>query len=298
MSAAAERPVFVIGPARSGTTLVYKALCLHPRAAWFSQYSRRLPSLAPVAVLNRFAASRPALRDRAWFGRDRSNAYVYGRRRRLAERAWPMPVEAEPVYRSCGIPEGELDRAADDQRAALRRRFEGLRRWSGGDVVVAKRVANNRRIGLLADVFPDARFVVVLRDGRDVAASLSRVDWWSDCHLWWYGGTPRDWESEGGDPWECCARHWVAEVEAVERGLATVDAARVRRVRYEEVVEDPSGALGPVASFAGLEVTAEYAAALASLSAPWRVPTPTLGVTALATVERLQGDALVRLGYA
>ena len=49
------------------------------------------------------------------------------------------------------------------------------------------------------------------------------------------------------------------------------------------------GARTPIGRFLG---------ALASLSAPWRVPTPTLGVTALATVERLQGDALVRLGYA
>ena len=34
------------------------------------------------------------------------------------------------------------------------------------------------------------RFVVLVRDGRAVAESLSRVDWWETNHVWWYGGTP------------------------------------------------------------------------------------------------------------
>ena len=30
------RPVFLLGPARSGTSLLYKALCLHPQAGYFA----------------------------------------------------------------------------------------------------------------------------------------------------------------------------------------------------------------------------------------------------------------------
>ena len=37
-------PTFLIGAARSGTSLLYKGLCLHPDAAYFNNnYVRRLP---------------------------------------------------------------------------------------------------------------------------------------------------------------------------------------------------------------------------------------------------------------
>ena len=74
-------------------------------------------------------------------------------------------------------------------------------------------------IPALAELFPRARFVSIVRDGRAVACSLSRVHWWPDLTVWWYGGTPGRWQEEGRDPWELCARHWVRELAVLEQGL-------------------------------------------------------------------------------
>jgi Sulfotransferase family len=293
-------PLFIVGAPRSGTSLLYKLLCLHPEAAWISNWSRRAPAVPAVAALNRLARRPSPTRRSVWFGSDAANAYVYGRRRALRERLYPMPVEGEPVYRHCGIGQAAADPPAQDRQAAcLRRTFADLQRWSGGRVLVSKRIANNQRIPFLTAAFPNARFLHLIRDGRAVAYSLSRVDWWEDGLVWWYGDTPRHWREQGGDPWELAATHWVRELASIEEGLATVAPDRRLELRYEALVGKPAGLLEQVAGFAGLPVGAGWQAELHRLSYPnkdeaWR---DHLTPQARQRVEAIQREELLRLGY-
>jgi hypothetical protein len=294
-------PLFIVGAPRSGTSLLYKQLCLHPRAAWISNWTRRAPGLPALAALNRLAPRLPDARRTTWFGADAANAYVYLRRRRLAERLFPMPVEGEPVYRHHGVPEDPDGTQAwpPEVGTGLRGAFTAIERWSGGRVLVSKRIANNRRIPELTAAFPAARFVDLVRDGRAVADSLSRVDWWEDGVVWWYGGTPRQWREEGGDPWELCALHWVRELAAIREGLAAVPAGQRLQVRYEELVQAPVEVAARIAAFAGLPPDQGWAAELARLRYPaskidaWR---ERLDRDARERIERIQRDDLERLG--
>ena len=293
-----EAPVFLVGAPRSGTSLVYKALCLHPDAAYISNWVRLLPAVPQLAVLNRAATRLPELRRRAWFvGGD--NAYVYGRRRPLWERAFPMPVEGEPLYARAGVGDGMGGNGAVDLER-LRTSFAAIRRAGGGTTVVNKRVANNRRIPLLLEAFPRARFVEIVRDGRAVALSLANVDWWPDSVVWWCGKTPRQWEAEGRDPWELCARVWVEEMHATEQGLAAVPEGRRHSITYEQLVSDPMQTLSDVAAFSGLDPDAAGGSWLAGIEFPdrneaWR---QRLDAAAIATIEAVGGDDLRRHGYA
>ena len=129
------------------------------------------------------------------------------------------------MYARAGVPADagpEPTPGEDAVIARLRASFDRVRRFGGGNHVVSKRIANNRRIPLLARAFPDARFVHLVRDGRAVAYSLAEVDWWESEVVWWCGRTPPEWEAGGADPWELCARHWVEEVSAVDAGLEAV----------------------------------------------------------------------------
>jgi Sulfotransferase family len=248
--------------------------------------------------LNRLAPHFPARRRAVWFGSDTANAYVYGRRRALWERLFPMPVEGEPVYRHCGI--GQSLAATDSaQVARLRSTFASLRRWGGGTVFISKRIANNQRIPLLAAAFPEARFVHMMRDGRAVAYSLTRVDWWDDGLIWWYGDTPRRWREQGGDPWELAARHWVRELTSIEEGLAAVPADRRFELRYEDLVRAPVSQLQQLARFVGLPDDPGWTAELGRLRYPnkneaW---TERLAPDVRARVESIQRDQLRRLGH-
>lgn len=278
-------PLFVLGAPRSGTSLLYRALALHPEAAWISNYARRLPGLPEVAVLNRLAGAMPGLRRRVWFGEDGENAYRYGSARNVVDRVFPQPVEGEPVFERRGVLQ-ELGRSdCGPRQLDLRGDVERLVRASGGRLLVSKRIGHNLRIGLLDAIFPEARFVVVTRDGRAVARSLLKVDWWADHVVWWYGGTPRDWAAAGGVPAELAAHHWVREVSAIEAGLAGVDPARVLRIRYEDLVAAPHPVLTGTAAFAGLSASATWRAELSGVRFPNRNGDP-------ADVDPRVGDIL------
>jgi hypothetical protein len=292
--------VFLVGPARSGTSLLYKALCLHPEVAYLSNYLRRSPRVPQLAVLDRLARALPEARRSVWFGAD-SNAYVFGSKRSPARRAFPMPMEGEPVFRACGFPEYPWEAAAPLplRRASLQRTFDTVRRASGAGTLVNKRIAHNWRIPLLAETLPDARFVATVRDGRAVASSLSRVDWWETSVAFWYGGTPREWAAEGRNPWEMCARNWVEEVRAIDEGLAGVPEEQVLRMSYEGFVAAPLDTLRSIAGFAGLTVDAGWVEELSRLRFPdkneaWRRQ---LEPAAITTIEDVQGEVLAGQGY-
>jgi hypothetical protein len=295
------RPAFLLGPARSGTSLLYKALCLHPRAGYIPNWVRKYPAMPALAALNRVPRRLSGARRSVWFGSD-SNAYVYGMRRSSLERLFPMPVEGEPLFTRCGLTQysWETEASPEQQRQALRRAFATLQRASGTDVVISKRIAHNRRIPQLYRAFPEGRFVNIVRDGRAVAYSLSRVDWWEDDIVWWYGDTPRQWRAEGRDPWEICARNWVEELKAIEEGLAVVPDDQCLQITYEGFVANPLGVLRQVAAFAGLPADAGWEAELGRLSFPDRNEawSKKLDPDVTALVESIQGPSLDRYGYA
>ena len=287
--------VFLVGPARSGTTLLYKVLCLHPDVAFISNWRSRFPSVAAVSILDRLRRHAPSMVRRTWFAG--SDAYVYGRARAPWDRAFPAPVEGEPVYRSAGVARpGGPDPAPVDPSRALPKAFGSIRALSGGSCLVSKRIANNLRIPWLHEIVPQGRFVFLMRDGRAVARSLSRVDWWETSHIWWYGGTPAEWRAEGKDPWELCAEHWVREAQAIEDGLESIPEDQQLRLRYEDLVRDPIHHLGAVASFLGLPA-----------SDPWRASIGTLPIedrttafpcdSALDRIVSIQRGTLERYGY-
>jgi len=262
-----QSAVFLVGAARSGTSLTYKALCLHPDVAFISNWVRRAPWLPELAVGNRLARAWPAARRATWFHGD--NAYVYGDARPLRERVFPMPVEGEPVFERFGFRQDGAQHGSPDLDG-LRRSFRRLALAAGGRTVVSKRIGHNWRITQLAAALPTARFVSITRDGRAVAYSLSRVDWWPDSVVPWYGDTPRGWAREGRDPWELCARNWVEEVRAVERGLAALTPGRVLSISYEQLVADPVTTLSTIAEFAGLGVDTDWVDDVARLRFPDR----------------------------
>lgn len=94
----------------------------------------------------------------------------------------------------------------------------------------------------LAALFPEARFVHLVRDGRDVAASLLE----------------RSWRAPSGALFDQCAsiegaaRYWGS---IIARGLETERRLgdRVLRVRYEDIVAKPERALRRICGFAGVE---------------------------------------------
>lgn len=292
-----EGPLFIVGAPRSGTSLLYRVLALHPGAAWISNYNRRLTALPEAAVLNRAAALVPDLRRRVWFGRGADNAYRYGERRSRLERCFPQPVEGEPLFERRRVLEAVPGISPDAGQRRLRTDLERVTRAAGGRVLVSKRIGHNRRIPLLAEIFPGSRFVVMSRDGRAVARSLMAVDWWPETEIWWWGGTPRDWAGEGRDPVELAARHWVREVETIEEGLLGLPRSRVLRVSYEALVRSPVDVLEGTAAFAGLGDDQRWRRDLDEVRFPDRNRRIGRPGAEDPRIARIQAETLRALGY-
>src|SRR5699024_12788194 len=76
---------------------------------------------------------------------------------------------------------------------------------------------NANRAAALCRMFPDDRLVHVVRDGRDVAASVARRSW-----------GPNDILS--------ALTWWGNQVRAIDRSMRQADQQRVRTVRLEALV--------------------------------------------------------------
>ncbi len=91
-----------------------------------------------------------------------------------------------------------------------------------------------RHLGLIAEVYPDAHFIHIVRDGRDVARSLTAQPW-SDATI-----------ASAADEWKDSIR------AAREAGLPP---DRYREVRYETLIERPREVISELYGWLGLAVT-------------------------------------------
>jgi hypothetical protein len=206
-----------------------------------------------------------------------------------------------------------------EQRAArvFRRSYRLLllAAGDGGRRFVEKNPENCFVVPFLVQAFPDARFVQIIRDGRDVAVSHAEKPWLSARSA----GTGQ--RGRGGQAWGPWARWWVEPERAAEfaaasdltrtawswrrftetarSALAQLPAHRVLTVRYEDVVQRPQEAAATIAAFFGhAEAPESLRAALATADPSsvgrWR---KALDDDGLADVEREAGALLQELGY-
>lgn len=136
-----------------------------------------------------------------------------------------MELDSEDVARSSGP---DLSSVMDEVMARWAGE-RGARRW--GD----KSPGYLTKLSILRRMYPDARFIHIYRDGRDVMLSVrSLVKWrgW-DTNA---ARIARDWERTLGQAREWGARHPDQYME----------------VQYEQLIGDPAPVVRQVAEFAGL----------------------------------------------
>lgn len=218
--------------------------------------------------------------------------------------------------------------------AYIRRAFDRQRRRAGGDTVVEKTCATTLRVAFASRVVPEARFVVIVRDGRDVTPSAMRR-WTAGLDVRYLarkarfvpvGDLPyyalryaRSRVARRRDPqgrlstWgprfegldaavrerplaEVCALQWSRCVETADAQLAAaVDPAAVHRLRYEDLVADPRHEVDRLAGFLGASAPADLPAIR---SGGVGAGPATLAADELAAVQDVAGATLSRLGYA
>jgi len=222
-----ERPVFVVCPPRSGSTLLFELLATSPDAWTIGGESHALvegqPSLHPAA--NGFHSNR------------------------LDATAATADV-VDQLHAAFG--EAVVDRDGGRPHVDARR----LR-------LVEKTPKNALRVPFLDVAFPDAHYVHLVREPGEEIASM--IDAWASGRFVTYPQLPGwegppwslvltpGWRDLRGQPLaEIAVRQWAAATTILLDDLERIDADRVTLVRYRDLLDDPQATMTSLCEATGL----------------------------------------------
>jgi len=163
-----ESPIFIVGCSRSGTTLLRLILAGHSRICIPAETGFLLP------LVHSLPLDRPLSSEEA----DQALHLITGHPR------WPdLKLRAETLHGTVAAISHPRLRDIIDAVFGLVSQAAGKPRW--GD----KTPQYIEIVPQLSELYPGARFIHLIRDGRDVAMSFKR----SGFHERWYHGKEYDW---------------------------------------------------------------------------------------------------------
>lgn len=278
MSRRDKAPVFVVGSARSGNTMLYHMLVSSGEFPVYRTEPVVFDLLAPRFGDFRNEATRQKML-RYWL-----------RSRQFRRCGVDAATITEKIMKQVSTP-GDFLRVVMDEMA----RAAGYQRWAvwGPD--------NLLHIAAIKRQIPEAIFIHVVRDGRDVAYALDRKKFIA----------PLPWDRS--QRLFVSALHWMWKVQRGRRDGRTLGGDYIE-VRFEDLVLKPEETLAAIGSFIGQELdyerirhseigavgrpntsfVEELSAARFSPVGRWRRQ---LAPEKVALLEGLVGDALVEFGY-
>lgn len=240
-----REPIFLVGSERSGTTLLRLMLDHHPSIAFHFEFEFAVEGLADDGTFP------PVEAYRNWLASERG-------------------------FRGSGA---TLDPSLDFPQ--LVNSFLEQKRSRDGKQLVGATV--HRHFDRLLHVWPDARYIHLLRDGRDVARSCIRMGWVGN--VW-----------TGADRWIEAERLWTAI-------RTRLPDTRYCEVRYEELIGHPRESLEAICDF--LRVPFDEAMLSFPDDSTYDLPDPKLVYQwktrapeeEVRLIEARIGDLLVERGY-
>jgi hypothetical protein len=284
-------PVFVVGTGRCGSTLLSRFLRLHPAVASLSELL-----VFAVDLGGRIAETFPeGLVDGAQVWRVLGAAHprqtLMLRQGVMMEEALYRPGPGRRFTAETGIPAiaattlphltDDPDALYDDLRAfvlalppapigvQLTAVFDHLRDRQGARLWVERSGGSLRMAGRLRRHFPQARFVHIVRDGRDTAISMSKhygfrvalqaaqmteilgVDPYESADRTWVGDLPDDLVRYLPEQFDAaafrddppalplCGHYWSGELRSGLAELAGLPEDRLLTLHYEDLLADP-----------------------------------------------------------
>jgi hypothetical protein len=238
----AAPPLFVLGHWRSGTTLLHELLILDQRHTYPTTYECLCPHhflwtewFFPPLGSWMLPAKRLTDNMAAGWGRPQEEEFA------LANLGIPSPYLAWAFPNHGPVNDDYLDlasiSAAERERwkQALRRFVQRVATLRNGRIIL-KSPTHTARVRTLLEIFPDARFVHVVRDPLAVYPSTVRL-WTRLCQtqgLQTVEGTPAWVEPQVLDT-------FVRMYERFERDRELIPAGHLAEIRFEELTADPVG---------------------------------------------------------
>jgi hypothetical protein len=246
-----DRPVFITGLGRSGTTIIHTLLSKHPNANWLSLLVAKFPNRLFLNRWLMWALDIPLL-----------NVYLKWRF---------VPLENYPFwdyyYGGFGYPGRDLFSSDVDEstKKSIRRAFSQLIVRRKNRILI--KITGAPRISFLHAIFPDAKFIHVTRDGRAVVASRMKAPFWNGWRGWrgfslWPERMPvhyeQEWERHGHSFVALAGIEWKAHIDQMKYVRQQFPNINILEVKYETFCSDPVRQLQEIAKFCELDWSASF----------------------------------------
>jgi hypothetical protein len=189
-----KEPIFLVGSERSGTTLTRLMLDHHPKLAFFFEFEFSILAMTD---------------DDGWPDLEEYISYI----------------ESDRVFLH-----GRLDIDRDLDYPHLVDSFLVQKRDRDGKPLVGATV--HYHFDRLLRIWPDARFIHLVRDGRDVARSIIEMGWAGNMYT--------------------AVEHWIHAETLWEEMCASLPEGRRFELRYETLVREPEKTMGGVCDWLGI----------------------------------------------
>lgn len=246
--------LFMIGSGRCGSSIIHETMARHAEVGFISNIDDKLPMLNLKGRFNNAIFRSP-------IGRMTRKGRV---RFAPSEAYWLISDRVSPIYRT-----SSRNLNADDVTPHFRERFSQFfaeRFRSQAKTLFLHKYTGWSRAQFFKEIFPAAKFVHIVRDGRAVANSFLQMQWWTGFNgpeNWYLGqlddADARIWNASDRSYVVLAGLAWKILVESIERDAQKVDRDCLKTVRYEDFVSDPEQCTRDICNFAGLEFSSDFA---------------------------------------
>jgi sulfotransferase family protein len=245
-----QKPIFIIGLGRSGSTAFYKIFSKHPQVAWLSGLCNRYP-------------------DKLWMNRLLMEIIDYPIIGNIVQkRLQPGECYGFWEFYCKGFSRPCRDLLAEDVTIKSKNRLQKTMSM----IPTEKRhrllikITGWPRIGFLHEIFDNVKFIHIVRNEKAVITSFLNVSWW----LGWRG--PQNWrwgeltptQKEEWEKYNCsfialAAIQWTIFMDALKKAKRIIDVKKdFLEIQYELMCLDPMTTFKKIIEFCELEWSEKF----------------------------------------
>jgi len=245
--------VFIIGTGRCGSSFVHEVIAKHENVGFVSNIEDNF------SILNKYGRW-----NNAFYRSPLGNYTKKGRLRFAPSEAYNIiSKEVSEIYAN-----SDRDLRESDVTPYLSGRFLSFfdkRIKAQNKPVFTHKYTGWSRIGFFKSMFPDAKFINIVRDGRAVANSWLQMNWWGGYQgpkkwLW------RDLTAEEYAQWQdynysypfLAGIAWKILMEAFHDAEKALSTDNYLKLRYEDILQEPETNFKKIADFCSLDWTDEF----------------------------------------
>lgn len=244
-----KKPIFIIGSGRCGSTIFHKIFARHPQVAWLSGFCEKYPKKPGINRWFMKAIDIPILGDYFIKKATPGEAYVLWEQHcKGFSKPFRDLTKNDLTYISKSNIQKIMEKMLTKRRNRLLIKITG---WS--------------RIEFLKEIFTDAKFIHVLRDGRGVTNSLINVGFWRGWEgpqKWRWGMLNekyrKEWEKYDKSFVILAAIEWKILIDSVENARKELHPSQFLEIKYENLMSEPVRVFKEVIDFCELEWTTHF----------------------------------------